>query len=329
MNGEQEHETNRTIAHGNYLDSDDEVEEFKRFCAGLWRWLRTQNIPVNQWIQALASVALIAVTAFISCSGSKQTQALIDNGNRQAAAAERFADAANEMKQAAWDFKGSAQGIDGNLGNAVSKLDAQNRSTDLARVSAQRSSEQQMSVLQEQMEMSERPLVGVAKYAFFDENASPNESARTSILTVGKPIEINIDYLNEGKSPALNLQVFRHVSFGLEALSDVIADTPKDARGSDLFPKTDPDLVTAITLRDSSKSGEFNVSISDTRGWTGKFPIITWGEIIYYDRFNNKYCTPFLEVKYPDPSGWAVPGLFGVNGKEKTISELCPKDSVR
>jgi hypothetical protein len=75
----------------------------------------------------------------ISSDGAAQTQKLID--------------AASQMKDAGWDFKGSAQGIDGNLGNAVGKLQGQvdqtSRAADAAKSAAK--------TAQSAVELSNRP----------------------------------------------------------------------------------------------------------------------------------------------------------------------------
>ncbi|MGF7180370.1 hypothetical protein [Tunturiibacter psychrotolerans] len=102
--------TNGEQQSGYELPDDELDRQIEKFL----QWIKTDPARVSQWIQALASVALIGVTLgqlIVSCSGSNQTDKLITAADRNAAAAERFST--------------SADGIQSGVKDAVAKLNLQ------------------------------------------------------------------------------------------------------------------------------------------------------------------------------------------------------------
>lgn len=114
MNGEKKHEANKEIPQSNSHQPEYDTDDFIRFTREFWIWIQAQKIPAAQWIQAIASVALIFVTVgqlVVSCSSSAQTDTLIKQATRQGNAAESFSASAGEIKTG--------------INNAVEKLQLQ------------------------------------------------------------------------------------------------------------------------------------------------------------------------------------------------------------
>ena len=103
----------KAIGDRQYSNASD-PDEFIKVVRDFRRWFLQQDIQVHQWIQALASVALLAVTFgqfWLALSGQKQSTELAD-------AAQKNADSAYSFAQSAW-------AINWGISQSVLKLQAQ------------------------------------------------------------------------------------------------------------------------------------------------------------------------------------------------------------
>jgi len=148
----------------------------------------------------IAAWRTLVVMRQISSDSSQQTNQLID--------------AATQMKTAAWQFKGSAEGIDGNLGDAVDKLNIQathlaNNVTQTGRL-ATAAEKSNANVI-----AADRPWIGL-------------ESPILMSAVSGQPpekVEFKTTIKNFGHSPAFNV------------IPEV--DLVVGARGTDIRPEID------------------------------------------------------------------------------------------
>lgn len=150
------------------------------------------------WMTAFIAAGTIAyaITAWreldamksISADNTRQTQQLID--------------AANQIKTAAFQFKGSAQGIDGNIGNAVGKLQAQTDKMDAARVTSEQESQKALQATGDAIYLEQRPWVGV--------QISTRNGPIAGIITGPRQgvNSITILAVNTGRTPALKWRDF-------------------------------------------------------------------------------------------------------------------------
>lgn len=102
----------------------------------------------------------------------------------------RLIDAASQMKDAAWNFKGSAEGIDGNLANAVAKLQTQTET-------AQKSVESARDALR----LEQRAWVGVIGSNVTGGQIT-GQALQDKTFAVG---ELHIYFRNSGRTPATNM----------------------------------------------------------------------------------------------------------------------------
>lgn len=93
-----------------------------------WRnsWRSASPITKGSFIMTTAIAGATIAYALIAWGQYCAMQRIASDNSNQT---RELIDAANQMKNAAWNFKGSAQGIDGNIGNAVGKLQTQTEQT--------------------------------------------------------------------------------------------------------------------------------------------------------------------------------------------------------
>jgi len=137
MDSEHKDETNEEISQSSEPDSNDDVNQLKRVAKEFWAWVLIQKIPLHQWIQALASVALLVVTIgqlVVALSGSSQTDKLIEAANKNAGSADSFARSAwainwqisqsvEKLNEQAGQLKGNV-GQTGRLASATEKANS-------------------------------------------------------------------------------------------------------------------------------------------------------------------------------------------------------------
>lgn len=102
----------------------DAIKKYDESKKKKWRnsWRSASPITKGSFIlTAFIAGATIAyaVTAWYTLGAMREIS------RESGAQTQKLLEAANQMKDAAWEFKGSAQAIDGNLGNAVAKLQGQ------------------------------------------------------------------------------------------------------------------------------------------------------------------------------------------------------------
>lgn len=188
-----------------------------------WRnsWRATSLITKASLFLSLAAVAAtiaytiaawrtLVVMRQISTDSSAQTAQLID--------------AANQMKAAAWGFRGSAQGIDGNIGSAVGKLQLQvdqiKRSADAAKTASD-TAKRQLALTEKQFEIAERPMVSVTPQITKFEWSE--DSAGQTTLN----LEYQIIAVNTGPLPAMEVYSFNDpyvMPFEVKDLTEYLND---------------------------------------------------------------------------------------------------------
>ena len=146
----------------------------------------------------------IAITLINNASTSTQVDKII-------AAARGIEDSAAQMKNAAWDFKGSAQGIDGNFGNAVAKLQSQVEKMDAAHALSEQQSQQSLKATIENFHLEQRAWVGFSGFVVQPDTLNPNA------MKIGNtPISMNVavSYIvNSGRTPARDTEGIAGLAF--------------------------------------------------------------------------------------------------------------------
>lgn len=234
---------------------------------------------VNAWLQLGAMKA-------ISSDNTQQTQRLID--------------AANQIKAAAWDFKGSAQGIDGNLGNAVAELQSQVEKMDASRKSTDKNSAANLQATIDSFHREDRAWVGI-------ENAIPLDySPDTSSHSVNMVVAFTLK--NYGRSAAERVRFLAVLESDPTVLSlscDEVA--AKNHAGDVLLPTQERTLNWALNLKSEQIAA----------GWAHQNPLLGHqlfprivGCLEYTDREGEQpaHRTPFTYMVFRK-GGFIIPDI--------------------
>lgn len=168
---------------------------FKKWLGHLWSRDPDRQLELILAL-AIAFFALcqLVVTMMNNYGTSKQVDKII-------ATAGGIRDSANQMQRAAWDFKGSAQGIDGNLGNAVAQLEVQAKNIDMARQSTEKSAKASLQASIDTFHKDQRAWVG-----FTSLRTAPDSALNR--VSIGVNFQhLSAQFINTGRTPALNVKV--------------------------------------------------------------------------------------------------------------------------
>jgi len=151
-------------------------------------------------------------------------------------------------------------------------------------------------------------------------------------MEVGHPLGVNITYINVGKSVALRFNANVHLVFGA-ANNDIHADQMTNRPSySDLGPGVQ-NYASAVARKDTYAGENVPMKPGDMINWDGTDPVIAFGELTYYDRFGNFYCTPFADAHMSNRPVdiWSVLGDSAAPSEHKKhiVGDLCPKQSIR
>jgi hypothetical protein len=188
-----------------------------------------------------------------------------------------------------------------------------------------------VQTIQKQFRLEQRPLVRINAY---DLRAWPT-GEKIKVQERGKPVEVNIHFLNVGKTNAINAIVHGHVILGSQIAQFRIepADAP-DGIGDVLVPGTTDDegiMVTAISIKDPYAREDASLNVGQLLNWDGT-QISVFGRIAYEDQYGTKYCLPYMVNLLPQ-GGWVNVGKLSVidSGETRnyTTSQLCPLNTHR
>jgi hypothetical protein len=201
--GNEEHKATTRHSHEDYPD-DDIDKNLKAF----WEWLKRERIPAHGWITALASIALLAVTAgqfVIGCENYR------DNGP--------IVGFARDTTKAAQDFATSAQNINGGIGSAVGQLgDQATQTKNVADVNKE-------ALTQVQRAFANPILESIPHF---------DQATRRPLM-----VDIHIKWVNEGNTPAIHWTMYNN--FQTMVKPDIRKDIPEAPSGEKsqiyLFPK--------------------------------------------------------------------------------------------
>jgi hypothetical protein len=282
-------------------------------------WL-TSFIGFFTFVNAIAAAAYYYTYKQSAAGTSHQTEQLICAANIQAQAAQNMATAAST--QAAKMTELAVQATQ--QANFTNQLAAQaKRQADATYTS--------LSIVQEQFRLEQRPLVRINLY---DLREWPT-GEKIKVPERDKPVQVNIHFLNVGKTNAINAIVHAHILFGSQGAQFRIepADTPATI-GEVLVPGTTDDegiLVTAVSVKDPYSRETAALDVGQLLNWDGT-QISVFGRIAYEDGYGTKYCLPYMVNLLPQ-GGWVYVTKLSVTDSGSTriytTSQICPPNTRR
>jgi|CZKF01.1.fsa_nt_gi hypothetical protein len=158
-----------------------------------WRNSWRSASPITKAGVVLTFAVAIATIAY-SLIAWRQLNAMqvISAGNAQQT--QQLIEAANQIKVAAWEFKGSAQSINENVGNAVKTLQSQVEQMDASRRSADKNSAVSMQATIDNFHNEQRAWISAQPAT-----GAPKENP---------PYKIQFPISNTGRTPAKNVIVY-------------------------------------------------------------------------------------------------------------------------
>lgn len=150
-----------------------------------WTLVFTAVIAISTFLYTIfAGWTLIEIS-----SSSSDTHALAIAASKQADHTGAMADAANKISGAADRFSDSADAINQQTRDAVGKFDRMAKASEKSQLSGQKALDASISSAQ----LDQRAWVGISEF-------------RVVQFEVDKPIKIDMDFVNNGKTPALNVR---------------------------------------------------------------------------------------------------------------------------
>ena len=234
-------------------------------------WQRWKQTALHNKAMVLSSVLMAFGTLFYTGAAIVQIYMFQQSTKQASDQADKLIAAASQIKTAAWQFKGSAQGIDGNVGNAVGKLQGQ---VDQIKRSAT-AAENSVQATRDQIRLDQRAWVGSGDTAF--------------TIAVGTPIKVVLTLKNVGKTPAVDLHTRFDVSVApkdheLEEQDIVYKDTDEIISGT-LFPGASVPVETH-TLQNADAN-----FIDPLK--SGAQTLYAYGTIFYRDVFDHQHWSHF------------------------------------
>lgn len=261
------------------------------------------HIQASVVMSAFVAVATVAYSIIAAVQLGVMRQASDDS----AAQASKLIDAADQIKSAAWDFKGSAQGIDGNLGLAVGKLQGQ---IDQVKRSADAAKDAVNATLDE-MRLEQRPWVGIQQFSC--EKCDRRRFAQSNngpFLGSLKIYNLQGFVVNTGKTPAENIQVIYKLHMGQRWFADDPYDPTKVTGEENANTQTkiigalSPEQTMQINLSGTSGYLDFPMdAVSPDGTMKSDFPTAyVEGTISYNDVWNKPHATRFCVFAFASPA---------------------------
>jgi hypothetical protein len=152
----------------------------------------------------VSSISQLVITWSNNESTGRQVDKII-------VAAGGIEDSSTQMKNAAWDFKGSAQGIDGNFGKAVTKLQVQAEEIDRARAASEQQSRKSLQAAIDNFHQEQRAWVGFSGF-----NVQPDPVNNMPLVKGHPEMHMSVSVaalLNSGRTPARNVRAVVGLGF--------------------------------------------------------------------------------------------------------------------
>lgn len=183
------------------------------------------------------------------------------------------------------------------------------------------SSHRTLNAIQEQFRLDQRPYISIIKFEIMDSIVDGKPKANQA-FEAGKPLIVNLNLKNVGKSSAINTIFHYHVIFG-NFDKFRIEPTDKGKNGLVLDPGAER-TVTAISVKDPYSREVAWVSADDIVNWDGSNPVMLFGRFSYEDTTGHFYCTPYTLTYLPDNPNWAYSSGMKIGGIDYLVSDLCP-----
>jgi hypothetical protein len=107
------------------------------------------------------------------------------------------------------------------------------------------SAQNSVNAIKDQFERDQRPYIAITKFEIFDSATSKPRDPQD--FEIGKPLTVNVDFKNIGKTPAVNIVPHYHVLFGKDVERIKIEAADNSEQGGMLDPGTQ-NIVTAVSL---------------------------------------------------------------------------------
>ena len=258
---------------------------------------------------------MIWLTAVVAFTAIFQTVQSCNNNASTSKQVDKVICAANRIGEAADKFSTSAANINTGIGKAVDKLGDQAGATnDLGKQAGIQASAatQSVAILKRQFIADHRPYVSIFKTEFTG-STTANDIQPIS----GQPLSVDLNYVNNGKGPALNFRIQRYLVFGKSGIDrfNAIRHYPNTVTKGTVLTVGVPAFSTAKALKNPDEEAQF-VTESDLQTWDGTRPIILFGTFYYDDAYGNSYCNDFSAYWLHDKV-WADAGSHAVHTCEE------------
>jgi hypothetical protein len=189
-----------------------------------------------------------------------------------------------------------------------------------AAITASGAATQSLKTIQDQFVLDQRPYI-----VAFGFQMSDFKTGKPSPAIKGRPLVVNIQIKNVGKSAALNTIVHRHLLFGEASIERMRVEPPDTRKSGDAIAQAQQYMTTAVSINDTFANETADIRPSELVNWDGTKPIIVFGRITYEDSFGNSYCTPFAN-RYFGPHMWENISQLWVESSGFTfkLTDLCP-----
>jgi hypothetical protein len=221
---------------------------------------RPKKMSKSDWIMSIATIVIALGTIVSAAAIFLQWREMVNGGADTVA----IKNAAQKQADAAQQFADASDGINENVNDAVTKLDAQANDSAAS-----------IKATQEAMRLDQRAWFGI------------KEITLTNPLALGKPVQISILGLNTGKTPALNVhptEIRVGPSETDKSLDLVVHSTDRQV----VAPNNTNSFFATVTYPDDSIKALMAETIS----------IYVRGELKYQDVFGLTHTTEFCAY-YP------------------------------
>jgi hypothetical protein len=248
---------------------------------------------------AILTVACVAFQGYEMYTGGKDTSTLANQAVTQATQTTNLATNTDKMKtsaeksaQASRDFADTANDINTGIGDAVKKLGAQAKAA-----------KESLTLAQNAFIMEDRPYVLIGK-------VHPEEDSKgNQTLTTASPIMWRVEFINYGKSPAVNSGGVGMAFFGPDAKKLAYAYMENMPMNSDKFgsmPNAGPDsIVPPGGIPPPPEHPAYTTIVSDrlpTKDeliyvFSHEFSLYVAGRYFYTDLQGNRYSTDYCRFR--------------------------------
>lgn len=254
-----------------YVDQQiqNAIKEYEQSQTKVKKWRNSWRSasPITKGSFSLTAGIAVATIAYAIIAWS-QLRAMREISQDTGQQTQQLIDAANQLKQAAWQFEGSAQGIDGNIGNAVEKLNLQAQATSHVADAAAKQADQALA------QSNATQAIAKASSEAIDVQNRPWVTADIKPGAIGMSAtdgqaSFFFSFRNIGKSLARNIRVYAALAASNRdpiEIQDLICDNPGKSPwgdGFDMFPNEansiHPGLSIPIGVPKGAKYMNFNL----------------------------------------------------------------------